>query len=85
MASGVRSTLGSSYGIGITGVAGPGGGSPEKPVGTVHIAVAGPATGQVEHRKLRLPGSREMVRSQSAQWALDLLRRRLLAERPAAR
>jgi len=80
MAEGVRSALGSDYGIGITGVAGPGGGSEEKPVGTVHIALAGPGSRPVEHRKVRFPGDRERVRWQSAQLALELLRRRLIGE-----
>ena len=78
MAEGVRRTLGSDYGIGITGIAGPGGGSEEKPVGTVHIAVAGPGDGDVHHRRLRLPGDRDRVRRFSAQLALEMLRRRLL-------
>jgi nicotinamide-nucleotide amidase len=80
MAEGVRRALGSDYGVGITGVAGPGGGSEEKPVGTVHIAVAGPGDGEVHHRKLRLPGDRERVRRFSAQLALEMLRRRLLGK-----
>jgi competence/damage-inducible protein CinA-like protein len=78
MAEGVRRNLGSDYGVGITGVAGPGGGSEEKPVGTVHIAIAGPRDGEVDHRKLRLPGDRDRVRRFSAQLALEMLRRRLL-------
>jgi nicotinamide-nucleotide amidase len=79
MAEGVRRALGSDWGIGITGVAGPGGGSDAKPVGTVHLAVAGPQDTDVEHRKVRFPGNRESVRAQAAQLALDLLRRRLIA------
>lgn len=78
MAESVRRSLGSDYGIGITGVAGPGGGSEAKPVGTVHIALAGP-DGETEHRKVRFPGDRDRVRWFSSQLALDLLRRRLLA------
>jgi nicotinamide-nucleotide amidase len=78
MADGVCRAFHSDYGAGITGVAGPGGGSEAKPVGTVHIAVAGP-DGRLEHRKVRFPGDRERVRSQAAQLALDLLRRMLLA------
>jgi len=84
MAEGVRRTLGSDYGVGVTGIAGPGGGSEEKPVGTVHLAVAGPDDGDVHHRKLRLPGDRDRVRRFSAQLALEMLRRRLLAKTEGA-
>lgn len=84
MAEGVRTHLGSDWGVGITGVAGPGGGTPEKPVGTVYIAVAGPRDGEVEHRRLRLPGDRERIRMFSAQIALEMLRRRLLSVAPAS-
>ena len=77
MAEGVRRVYKSDYGIGVTGVAGPGGGSEEKPVGTVHIAVAGP--GGTGHKRVRFPGDRERVRMQSAQFGLDMLRRMLLA------
>lgn len=75
LAEGIRERVGSTYGIGVTGVAGPGGGTPEKPVGTVHIAVAGPDG--TTHRRLRLPFDRERVQSMSAALAMDLLRRRL--------
>ena len=77
MAEGVRRIYRSDYGIGITGAAGPGGGSEAKPVGTVHVALAGPDG--TEHKRVRFPGDRERVRWQSAQLALDMLRRRLLA------
>jgi len=77
MASGVRERYGSDYGIGITGIAGPGGGSEDKPVGTVHIAVAGPKD-EIAHERRRFAGDREKVRWQSAQLALELLRRRLI-------
>jgi competence/damage-inducible protein CinA-like protein len=72
LADGIRRRVGSTLGIGITGIAGPGGGSEEKPVGTVHIALAS-ATGMRE-RALRLPGDREMVRLQASQAALDMVR-----------
>ncbi len=78
MAEGVCKALGSDYGIGITGVAGPGGGSEEKPVGTVHIALAGPGGEGTGHRKVRFPGDRERVRLHASQLALEMLRRRLL-------
>lgn len=79
MATGVRARLGSDIGVAITGIAGPGGGSAEKPVGTVHLAVAGPGDLPVEHRLARFPGNRERIRLFASQLALEMLRRRLLA------
>lgn len=76
MAEGVRRALGSDYGIGITGIAGPGGGSEAKPVGTVHLAVAGPE-GETDHRRVIFPGDREKIRWHASQFALEMLRRRL--------
>jgi nicotinamide-nucleotide amidase len=70
--------LGAECGLAVTGIAGPGGGSAEKPVGTVHIAVATP--GGESHTRYRFSGSREMVREFSVNFALDLLRRTLVAE-----
>jgi nicotinamide-nucleotide amidase len=72
LAQGIRRRVGSTLGVGITGVAGPGGGSEEKPVGTVHIAVASPAG--VRERATRFPGDREMIRMQASQAALDMVR-----------
>ena len=80
MAAGVRARLGSDYGLSITGIAGPDGGSDDKPVGTVHLALAGPADGEPAHRHLRLPGDRDRVRRLTSQWALDLVRRTLIDE-----
>lgn len=79
MATGVCRRLGSDVGVSLTGIAGPGGGSEAKPVGTVHVAVAGPGETPVEHRVARFPGSRERIRMFAAQMALEMLRRRLLA------
>lgn len=78
LARGARDRFGSTWGVGITGIAGPTGGTPEKPVGTVHIAVAGPNGEQ--HRKLLWPAPRPMVKWFSTQAALDLLRRTMLAD-----
>ena len=77
LAQGCRKLAGTDYGLGVTGIAGPGGGSPEKPVGTVHVALAGPDE-QVRVRQLRLPGERERVKFQASQAVLDMLRRALL-------
>jgi nicotinamide-nucleotide amidase len=75
MAEGIRDRAGSSYGLSTTGIAGPGGGTPDKPVGTVHIACATP-TG-THHIKLALRGSRERIVSLAAGATLDMLRRHL--------
>ena len=75
MAAGVRAQLGSDFGVSITGVAGPTGGSEEKPVGTVFVAVADQACTWA--RKYRFAGDRARIKEWSTQMALDLLRRRL--------
>jgi PncC family amidohydrolase len=72
MAEGVRAVAHSDVGIGITGIAGPGGGTPDKPVGTVAIAVA--AGEAVRVRMFNFFGGREMVKFQSTQAALNMLR-----------
>jgi nicotinamide-nucleotide amidase len=72
LARGARERFGTTYGIGVTGIAGPGGGTPEKPVGTVHIAVAGPDTHK--HRKMLWPIERSLFKRITTQSALDLLR-----------
>ncbi len=76
MAEGARRRLGASHAIAVTGIAGPGGGTPEKPVGLVHYAVASDAG--VAHKERVFPGTREQVRRRSAFAALALLRRILL-------
>jgi nicotinamide-nucleotide amidase len=75
MASGVRLRLGAEIGVAITGVAGPGGGSEAKPVGTVWVAAD--LGGDVRTAMRRLPGDRHEVRQRAAQMALDLVRRGL--------
>jgi nicotinamide-nucleotide amidase len=72
LAEGIRRSVGSTFGVGITGIAGPGGGSEEKPVGTVHIALATPAG--TKERLVHLPGDREMIRFHASQLALDMVR-----------
>jgi len=76
MADGIADRSGSDVGIGITGIAGPGGGTPEKPVGTVAIAVKTPFGAQV--RTFQFLGGRDMVKFQSAQAAMNMLRLMLL-------
>jgi nicotinamide-nucleotide amidase len=72
LAAGVRERLPSDIGVGITGIAGPDGGSEEKPVGLVCFAVSGP-NGTIE-RSIQLPGSREDVRDRSTTVAMHLVR-----------
>jgi nicotinamide-nucleotide amidase len=78
LASGARSRCGADYGVGITGIAGPGGGTPDKPVGRVHVALADPV-GQTDHWQLQQIGGRELVRRRTVVFALDRLRRALLS------
>jgi len=72
LADGIRRRAGSTLGVGITGIAGPGGGSEEKPVGTVHVAIS--HAGGVKERGTRFPGDREAIRWHAAQLALDMVR-----------
>jgi nicotinamide-nucleotide amidase len=81
MAEGARRLLGATYAIAVSGIAGPDGGTPEKPVGTVHIAVAGPQG--TLHRHVLWPGDREQVRRIATLAALNLLHKALHPERLA--
>jgi len=76
LADGIRRRTGATLGVGITGVAGPTGGTPEKPVGTVHIAIADASASK--ERGVFFPGERERIRWQASQTALDLVRRYFL-------
>jgi PncC family amidohydrolase len=77
LADGAIARFGAELGIGITGIAGPGGGTPEKPVGMVCISVSH-ADGEREDRTLQLPGDRAMVRERATTVAMHLLRQLLL-------
>lgn len=76
MARGVRHRAKADFGLAVTGIAGPEGGSEEKPVGLVFIALADEA--HTEHKRFVLPGDRELIRWRASQAALDMLRRRLI-------
>ncbi|TGG93729.1 MAG: competence/damage-inducible protein A [Aphanocapsa feldmannii 277cV] len=78
MAEGVRQRLGSDWGIAVTGIAGPGGASDRKPVGLVHVAVAGPAVTYGQHRRFLAERGRNWIRQLAVGEALDQLRRALL-------
>jgi nicotinamide-nucleotide amidase len=79
MAVGVRERLGVDWALSITGVAGPDGGTAEKPVGTIYLGLAAP-DGTVTSRLYRLSDhfGRDLIRQMSAKQALDLLRLRLM-------
>jgi nicotinamide-nucleotide amidase len=78
LAEGARTALGADVGLGVTGIAGPGGGTPDKPVGTVHLAVVSPQGRRAG--ALLLPGDRDQVRHRTVVTAMHELR--LLLTRP---
>lgn len=82
MAAGIRARANSDYGISVTGIAGPDGGSDEKPVGTVFVGYADAE--QTRAVKFVFPGDRYLIRWRSSQAALDYLRRRMLKARTAS-
>lgn len=79
MARGISQASGTELGLSVTGVAGPEGGTPAKPVGTVFIGLSTPEG--VRSRRFLFAGSRESIKWQSTQLALDLLRRYLLTRK----
>lgn len=76
LAEGIRYRCESTFGVGITGVAGPGGGSPEKPVGLVFHAVASDSGTEVVQRNF--PGDRKRIRRFASTMALDMIRKKLM-------
>jgi nicotinamide-nucleotide amidase len=84
LAAGAADRFGATLGIGITGIAGPDGGTPDKPVGTVCVCVAGADGSPLIERAVRLPGDRAAVRDRTTTLAMHLLRRALLAGREAS-
>ena len=76
MAEGARNAAGCDYAVSVTGIAGPGGGSKDKPVGLVYIGIA--SGKEMQAFKYIFPGSRKDVRNRAANTALDLLRRKIL-------
>ncbi len=76
MAVGVRRHVSADLGLSVTGIAGPSGGTKEKPVGLIYLGLSTPKVTEV--RKIQLPGDRDMVRLRSARLALDWVRRHLL-------
>ena len=79
MAEGVRSALGADVGLSVTGIAGPGGGTPEKPVGLVFLHGIAPDADKA--RELHLPGDREAIRRRATASALHLARKVLTQSR----
>jgi len=83
MARGARRELSADWALAVSGIAGPEGGSDEKPVGTVHLALAGPRD-EIAHRLVRLPGDRQRIRWLASQVALEMIRRRLTRAEPGS-
>jgi nicotinamide-nucleotide amidase len=81
MATEAHLRSGAEYALAISGIAGPDGGTPQKPVGTVCIALYSEAEPTVVTRTFLLPGDREMIRDRSAKMALTILRYHLLGKR----
>jgi len=81
MAAGIRKQMGADIGIATTGVAGPGGGSEAKPVGTVAIAIAA-GDGEAKSAIYQLWGTRDWIKILTSQVALDWIRRQLLGMDP---
>jgi nicotinamide-nucleotide amidase len=79
MAAGARARLGADVGVAVTGVAGPSGGSPEKPVGLVHVHVSAPEGERGS--SFSLPGDRQTIRARATVAALHLARRVLTQSR----
>ena len=79
MATGARARLGADVSIAVTGVAGPGGGTDEKPVGLVYLHAEGPQVSLA--RELNLPGDRQVIRDRATRAALHLLRTLLAQSR----
>jgi nicotinamide-nucleotide amidase len=84
LAAGARSTLAADVGVGLTGIAGPSGGSEEKPVGLVWLSVQGP-DGAALTRSVRLPGARQDVRERAVTVAMHMIRRLLQGQSDGAR
>ena len=73
MALGARERFGSDLAVAVSGIAGPDGGTPDKPVGTVWLALAGPGAENVTTKLLAWPGARDQIRTLASWWALRLL------------
>jgi nicotinamide-nucleotide amidase len=79
MAEGVRWIAQTSYGLAVTGIAGPSGGTPEKPVGLVYIALSS-EQGETQWKRCQFSGDRVAIKHRTAQTALQMLRHQLLVD-----
>jgi len=77
MAEGVRRRMGADYALAVTGIAGPTGGTPDKPVGLVYLALSDAAGTEVQ--ELRLSGARDVIRDRSSKFAMEMLRAKLIS------